>query len=210
MAGGTSAVVASEYVATRGRPPLFGPEVVEEVLWEIAVCGGNCARALQQLRESRAAAIAGDVDEHQAAELTSDLPTAETARRWIRGRYRNRYFEISNGRARELEERLATRQVQRAMQLHEIEEQAMDQIAGRMGGLDAVEAAKVLQSVAAAKKMATDSAQSIRKTQTQAEDSRTVRALAEGLARLGVAEFVDSTAVEEGVGELPAPSSHDD
>lgn len=194
LGGGLSATLASDYAGTGvGAPLEHTPEVVEQVLWEVAVCGGNAARAIRQLND------------HALDEQTGiSYPRPETVRRWIKGRFRNRYFEICQARSRELEEHMAARQMERAVRQDEMERDLMDQIAGRIGGLDAVEASTVLRNVNAAKKNNVDGALGLRRQKREAEDSRSLRMIGEGLRRLGVAEFVDSTAEEEGEGQTPS------
>lgn len=179
---------AQHYVgAAIGRPTPFPMDVIEACLWEVAVSGGNVAKAMRTLRAT-----------DEANGVVRELPADKTVRTWVTSQYRNRFHEITQGRARELEELVAANAVELALESQEIKRDALKQIAATMAGVDAVEASTILRNVANSTKSDLDGAMGIRRQAAQAEDSRTIRHMADALVRLGVGSIreVDGSATE--------------
>jgi hypothetical protein len=204
LGGGASAAAA------RSRPSeAYDPETVEICLWETVLCGGNVAKAMQNLR----AEYEDDPDKDAA-----ELPYPETVRGWKRGKHRNRYHEIATGRARELEDALANRHIERAIRLDDLESEAIARVQGGIADVGAVDAANILRNVAAAKKLSVDSATALRRAANgQTGDERSIEVIVGALERLGVGRRVDADATAEeitdvhelGEGESPpSPEAH--
>ena len=200
VVGGPRPEVEHYVHAGIGRPPAFDIDSIEAVLWEVAVQGGNLARAMRLLKES---------DESNG--VVRELPGDRTVRRWITSQYRNRFHEICQGRSRDLEETVAQNAIALSLQAQAVKEDALRAVAARINECDAVEASTVLRNIANSNKSDLDGAMAIRRAGAQAEDSRTLRHMADALVRLGAAKIVESTAdditdarlVEGGGGTTP-------
>jgi hypothetical protein len=173
----------------------YSAEVVDLVLWEVAVEAGNHARALRNLRER----------EEFADPRT--LPDVTTMRRWTRNRFRNRYHEIVHRKLAELDRQMIAGQIERALALDALEASAVDQIAGRIGSLGAVDASTVLRNVSGAKKVNVDAALALRRGEHSGGEQRGLMELARALTNLGVGTITvpDAEVVEEPVPLLGEP-----
>lgn len=174
----------------------YTQDVIEAVLWETAMTGGNVAQALRNLQDH-----AFDND------MVLELPRVEQARRWVRHLYRNRYHEIVAEKEAEVDAQLKTMHLERAMQADELEQAAMRRVAAGIDDLDALAASQALKNLSMTKKIALEGALAIDRKGTRTEDSRALRVIGDALVRLGVATVttVDGEAIEvEGEGTPPS------
>ena len=198
--------------APRGRPPAYDQELIENVLWEVAVHGGNVAKALRALREHETTREL-EARQQGVTYTPRELPRDETVRRWLRVQYRNRYHEIVQGRGRDLEELRAQQATALAIRMAEVEESALRRVAAGVDNLDAVDAARVLKDVASAKKVQGEAVESVRRMTAVKEVAATLDGILANLQRLGVAQpvdepIVDAEVVEAGKeGDPPSPTS---
>jgi hypothetical protein len=157
----------------------YTEEDIDRALWEIALHGGNVTRAFNSLADQ---GFVGYV--------------RRTMSYWKNGPYRNRYTELMSGRARDFEEHLAQRSLEIAAKQQQVEMDAMDQIAGRMGALDAVEASTVVRNISGARAQNVDKALALRGRHPTQVAGRGLEAIGAALARLGVAQMVEGEAQE--------------
>ena len=184
----------------------FPPEFVEAALWEIAVAGGNCARARRELDhrypDEKALAAAG----------IERLPSDRALRYWKRSMYRDRYHEILQTRAKDLEEIVAQNGIELALNAQQVKLEAMKQVAARIGATDAVEASTILRNLAQAEAGSVQMSGQIRNRPGFGDkDTRSLQQIAKALERLGVAsvegdaeDIEDADVVATPPGELPA------
>lgn len=158
-------------------------DVVDACLWEVALAGGNVTRA-----HASYAQWCGSQDPVLPA------PSRRTIQHWKDGPHRNRYHEISQARARDVEEHLAQRSLELAARQQETELEALRQIDARIGGLDAVEASLVLRNVSGAKKANVEGALGLRGRSAGMMQAKSLSQIAASLAALGVATVTDSSA----------------
>jgi hypothetical protein len=171
-----------------GRPPAIetGPASEDDIdrgLWEIALAGGNITRALQSLESQ------GFKGYHR-----------RTLSSWKNGKYRNRYHELLQGRAKAIEERLAQSSMELALEQHEVESAATQQVMARIGSADAGEAAMALRNLSGAKAANIDKAAFLRGRHPDQERAKSLRELARALGRLGVVPdepVTDATVVDD-------------
>ena len=170
----------------------YSEEVVAAALWEIAAAGGNCARALRALEQRF----------EQEVRDGLRLPTDRTLRNWKTGTYRNRYQELLQGSAKELEELVAQKGIDFALRAQQAKVDALAQVEARMGSLDAVEASLVMRNLAQAEAVGVQQAGQLRNRPGFGErDVRDVDQIAAALARLNVVKLVDAESTAE---EIPA------
>lgn len=175
----------------RDREPWNG-EDIDRALWEIAVCGGNVARAHRQLSD-----WADAVKENDGIEIA--VPSRRTMSLWKQGSHRNRYHEICASRTKDLDEHLAQQHVGLALRAVELEQEAMRKIAERIDGVDATEASLILRNLSGAKKNAVDGAAHLRGNTPGHIAARGVSQVIERLVRLGVValdEPIDAEVIE--------------
>lgn len=157
----------------------YTQEDIDRALWEIALHGGNVSRAFNSLEDQ---GFVGYV--------------RRTMSYWKNGPYRNRYHELLQGRARDYEEHLAQKALEIAARQQRVQEEALDQVAGRLGSLDAVEASTVIRNIAGAQAQGIDKALALRGRHPAQSAGRGLEAIASALARLGVVELEEGD-VEE-------------
>jgi hypothetical protein len=188
------ALALREALAAQGQPHLRGSrwpvEVVDRALLELALLGGNANRASLALREM-------------------GLPvSAESLRRWSRGRYRARYEELGSTKADELREKVARDSLEFAQRAQSVKEQALERVGSGLASADAVEASMILRNVAAAEQSALANEAQLRGRAGIKVEVTGLDDLLGRLARVGIAEIVDAEVVEEEEDHSPSsPSS---
>lgn len=169
------------------KPLQFDQDTIESVLWEVAVAGGNVAKAMRQLRDHDLAGAESNPDWQPR-----NLPTVETVRRWIRVQFRNRYHEISQGRGRQLEELRAHHATELAIRQADVEEEALKVVQARLSEASAKEASEILRNVSTSKKIQGDAVAQVRGQRRLDADSRSLSQIADSLKRLGAAVAVEA------------------
>lgn len=134
-----------------GRPMKFPALVVEQALWEMAANGNSATRASRALEE------AGIVNPS-----TGGAISPRTIRDWARKIFRNRYHEIVVEGVRELEEIVASKNIDLAIRQGEAEQSALAQTLAGLPHATAVEASQVLRNINQAKTANVDKALQIR------------------------------------------------
>jgi hypothetical protein len=110
------------------------------------------------------------------------------------------YHELLQGRAKAIEERLAQSSMELALEQHEVESAATQQVMARIGSADAGEAAMALRNLSGAKAANIDKAAFLRGRHPDQERARSMREIARALGRLGVVPdepVTDATVVDD-------------
>ena len=168
------AVLNDPYGEHAGAPLKHSIEVIEQALHTVAFNGGNVARSCRSL-----AAIGIELD-------------PQTVRRWIRGRFRNRYHEIQSKTARDLEEQIARDATDLALQQAHAERQAMERTLAGLSDANGVEASQILRNLSQSKAIQVDKAGQLRGRASVTVDVRGFEEIARSLERLGIATVRDT------------------
>ena len=161
-------------VRETGFLPKYDFETIETCLWEIAVCGDNVRKAHGQL-----------VEHFKATDPDFEVPSVHTMRDWVRGKHRNRYHEIRQGKARELEEMLAQKAMSQAAAEHDVQGEALKVVSARLAEANGVEASMILRNISTAKASNIDKAQALRGRSPAQAGARSLGQIADALRRLG-------------------------
>lgn len=163
----------------------FAPEIIDAVLWEVAVHGGNVRKAMRTFTEA--------AQERVSSDHMPELPSEGTVRRWVRVTFRNRYSELLHQKAQNLDERRAQDASLLALAIEEAERKTLTEVLAGLGSLDAVEASTVLRNLAQSKKLQADVISQARGTAMGEGDARDLMAIARSLARFGAASIESQT-----------------
>lgn len=176
----------------------YPPEVVEAALYEVAACGNNVARACQVLKD-RGVTQAYPADNGRA------LPRDVVAQ-WVKGRFRNRYHEIVSTQARELQEVVAAKGIDIALQIGEAELQALRQTTAGLSDATAVEASMILRNLGQSKAVQIDKAKQIRDVGIQEKTANSLDEIVKGLRALNLLDDDDVHDAEVVEDEEETPS----
>lgn len=156
------------------------PIIVDRVLWEVAVHGGNCRKAHQAL-----------VARADSDDALLDLPVERTVRKWVTERWADRYAEIRSIKAGMLDEQVARDAASLAVAIEEGERKALQTTIARLGEADGVEASQILRNLSQSKKIQVDSAGALRGRAAFDEAVRSLQDIARSLSRIPGVELVD-------------------
>ena len=170
---------------TGGRPLDYKPEVVEAALWHVALAGGEVRAGQVALREALCADAGVDPNSAEAAGI--ECPSESTVRKWVKGRFRNRYHEILEVKGSELEGRIANSAVELAVLLEDGERRAIKQTMTGLGSATAVEASTIGRNLSQMKKIQVEAAGQIRGRRAFEEALPALGDLARSMAAMGFA-----------------------
>src|SRR3954468_10901605 len=123
---------------TGGRPLDYTPEVGALALWPVALGGGEERRG--HVAPRRALVAQAGLDEDDVDSAGVDCPAERTVRNWVTGRFRNRYHEILEVKASELDGHVAATATELAIAIEEGERQALKQTLAGLGNATGVDA----------------------------------------------------------------------
>jgi hypothetical protein len=156
----------------------YPPEVVEAALYEVAAHGNNVARACETLKDR-------GVTQSYPKDCGRAIPRAVVAD-WVRKRFRNRYHEIVSSSTRQLEEVVAQKGIETAIQIGEAEQEALRQTLAGLPDATAVEASQILRNLTQSKAQQIDKAHAVRAFGVAEQASHSLKELVTGLKSLGL------------------------
>lgn len=180
----------------------YPPEVVEAALYEVAAHGNNVARACEALRER---GVTQDYPNPDGRAIPRDVVA-----QWVKVRFRNRYHEIVATQTRQLQEVVAAKGIDIALQIGEAELQALRQTTAGLSDATAVEASMILRNLGQSKAVQLDKAQQIRSQGVAQEQGHKLDQIIASLKAAGLVvedeDVHDAEVVEEeaSAGELEA------
>jgi Cdc6-like AAA superfamily ATPase len=170
------------YAPRPGRPLDFPREIIELCLFEVAAQAGNARKAHDVLR--------------RRAEGLWEPPSADTLYRWIRGRFRNRYHEISQQATEGLRELMAQQATERALEAAEVEREALRQVMAQLADADAVQASIILRNLTTSKGINIDQEGRLRGRANVIVDHGDFGDLLKELVKVGVARHIGDDVVD--------------
>jgi hypothetical protein len=186
-----------------GRPLKYPAEVVEAALYEVAAHGNNVARACEALKDR-------GITQSYPEDCGRAIPRAVVSD-WVRKRFRNRYHEIVSSSTRQLEEVVAQKGIETAIQIGEAEQQALRQTMAGLPDATAVEASQILRNLTQSKAQQIDKAHAVRAFGVAERTSHSLEQLVTGLKSLGLIvgdddNIHDAEVIEDDaeMAELPA------
>jgi hypothetical protein len=179
------------YGPQAGQPVQFPREIIERCLFEIAAQAGNARKA-----HSILAAVYG----------RENVPSVETLYRWIRGRFRNRYHQISLKEADQVREVIARQATDIAIEIGDVEKAAVARVRDQLADANAVEASIIARNLSTSKGINLQNESQLRGRATQIVDHRGLEGILDTLVRLGVGERIVDADVVEGEGGEDQPS----
>lgn len=174
--------VDDPYEKGKGRPLQHSREVIERCLYETAVHAGNARKAHRALSRW---------------EPDMDWPSPETLYGWIKGRFRNRYAEISSQNAEGLREVIARDMTGMAIRLGDAEKDALNRTLAGLADVNAVEASTILRNLSLSKQIQLDQEGKLRGRANVIVDHRGLEEITQALVNLGIGEVVDAEVVED-------------
>jgi hypothetical protein len=175
-----------------GRPIKGSAEEVETCLWLLAKNGGSATRAAKEMYDC----------------LGWTHISRENIRDWATGRFKARYEQIRTEKATDIEELVASRAMEMAVAVSDVEDTALKRVQATISEANAVEASMILRNLTQSKATNVDKAGQLRGREAFKPGGANVGGLLEELAKLGLGQVVNSTAeeiVDETAAAAPRP-----
>ena len=179
--------------STGGRPLKWSPEMVERVLWEVALQGGQIRKARQNILDAERAKVSEALEAEGHVIEQVEVPGETTISDWIKGRFRDRYAEILQTKKEQLDDVLAARATGFALQMEDAKEAALRRTIAGIGSANGIEASMILRNVVQAQAQSAGVAAQVRDGQRFEEENRGLRELATSLARFGGVKVIEAT-----------------
>lgn len=177
-----------------GRRVSWPPELVDRALWTIALEGGSVSAAHRRLQE--------ELSDERMGELGIEMISRQALQNWKQKYFRNRYHEILQIRARELDEVIAQDATVLARSIQVAEEEAVRNTLSKLDGANALEASTILRNLSQSKSVQLQAAGIIRDRPRRAAAAASLQTIAQSLNRIAGGKVIEI--LEGEARELPS------